>query len=968
MMESVSQTEKPHAVCIPYPVQGHITPMLMLAKLLHHRGFYITFVNTDYNHRRLLQSRGPNSLDGLQDFKFRTIPDGLPYSDANCTQDIPALCESTSKNCLAPFCDLISQLNSMAASPSSNMPPVSCIVSDAIMSFSMLAANEFKIPYAFLWTASACGYLGYFQYEHLINQGLIPLKDMSQLTDGYLETTIGWTQGMKNIRLRDLPTFLRTTNLDDIMINFILQEMKRSREASTIILNTFDAIEGDVKDSLSSILQSIYTIGPLHMLGNKIDDEKLTAIGSNLWAEESKCIEWLNSKQPDSVVYVNFGSITVMTPQQMVEFAWGLADSGKPFLWITRPDLIVGDSAIMPQEFVTQTKDRSLISSWCSQEQTLKILSAFIIDKLLALIDDIDRRCQRFSFFIYTIGPLHMLSNQIDDENLTAIGSNLLAEESESIEWLNSKQPNSVVYVNFGSITVMTPQQLIEFAWGFADSGKPLLWITRPDLIVGDSAIMPQEFVTQTKDRSMIASWCSQEQVLNHPSIGGFVTHSGWNSTLERVYVLSKAEEAYKPGGSACKQLDKLINEVLLSNIKKKTEQFPISRRSRNSMMESVSQTEKPHAVCIPYPVQGHITPMLMLAKLLHHRGFYITFVNTDYNHRRLLQSRGPNSLDGLQDFKFRTIPDGLPYSDANCTQDIPALCESTSKNCLAPFCDLISQLNSMAASPSSNMPPVSCIVSDAVMSFSMLAANEFKIPHAFLWTASACGYLGYFQYEHLIKQGLIPLKDMDQVTNGYLETTIEWTQGMKNIRLRDLPTFLRTTNLDDIMLNFLLQEMKRSREASTIILSTFDAIEGDVKDSLSSILQSIYTIGPLHMLGNKIDDEKLTAIGSNLWVEESECIEWLNSKQPNSVVYLNFGSITVMTPQQMVEFAWGLADSGKPFLWITRPDLIVGNSAIMPQEFVTQTKDRSLIASGSAYKQLDKLINEVLLSNIKKV
>ena len=178
-------------------------------------------------------------------------------------------------------------------------------------------------------------------------------------------------------------------------------------------------------------------------------------------------------------------------------------------------------------------------------------------------------------------------------------------------------------------------------------------------------------------------------------------------------------------------------------------------------MMESVSQTEKPHAVCIPYPAQGHITPMLMLAKLLHHRGFYITFVNTDYNHRRLLQSRGPNSLDGLQDFKFRTIPDGLPYSDANCTQDIPALCESTSKNCLAPFCDLISQLNSMAASPCSNMPPVSCIVSDAVMSFSMLAANEFKIPYAFLWTASACGYLGYFQYEHLIKQGLIPLKGM---------------------------------------------------------------------------------------------------------------------------------------------------------------------------------------------------------------
>ncbi|XP_023554158.1 7-deoxyloganetin glucosyltransferase-like [Cucurbita pepo subsp. pepo] len=172
-MCSPSKTHKPHAVCIPCPAQGHINPMLSLAKLLHHRGFHITFVNTAYNHRRLLRSRGPNALDGLLDFQFRTIPDGLPFSDANSTQDTPSLCQSTSKSCLAPLCDLISQLNSVA-----NVPRVSCIVGDAIMSFSMLAANEFKIPYALFWTASACGYLGYLHYRDLIKQGLIPLKGM----------------------------------------------------------------------------------------------------------------------------------------------------------------------------------------------------------------------------------------------------------------------------------------------------------------------------------------------------------------------------------------------------------------------------------------------------------------------------------------------------------------------------------------------------------------------------------------------------------------------------------------------------------------------------------------------------------------------------------------------------------------------------------------------------------------------
>ncbi|KAL9380618.1 hypothetical protein Peur_026275 [Populus x canadensis] len=68
-MVSIDLADKPHAVCIPFPAQGHINPMLKLAKLLHFKGFHITFVNTEYNHRRLLKSRGSSSLDdGLPDF------------------------------------------------------------------------------------------------------------------------------------------------------------------------------------------------------------------------------------------------------------------------------------------------------------------------------------------------------------------------------------------------------------------------------------------------------------------------------------------------------------------------------------------------------------------------------------------------------------------------------------------------------------------------------------------------------------------------------------------------------------------------------------------------------------------------------------------------------------------------------------------------------------------------------------
>lgn len=80
---------KPHAVCVPSPFQSHIKAMLKFSKLLHHKGFLITFVSTEFNHRRFLKSRGPNSLDSFPDFRFVTIPDGLPPSDPDATQDLP---------------------------------------------------------------------------------------------------------------------------------------------------------------------------------------------------------------------------------------------------------------------------------------------------------------------------------------------------------------------------------------------------------------------------------------------------------------------------------------------------------------------------------------------------------------------------------------------------------------------------------------------------------------------------------------------------------------------------------------------------------------------------------------------------------------------------------------------------------------------------------------------------------------
>ncbi|KAB2610788.1 7-deoxyloganetin glucosyltransferase-like [Pyrus ussuriensis x Pyrus communis] len=370
-MDTREVPNKPHAVCIPAAAQSHIKAMLQFAKLLHHRGFHITFVNTVFNHKRFLRSLGPNSLDGLPDFRFEAIPDGLPDSDENATQDVALLADSVRKqNFLAPFRALLNKLNNDALSTSNN-PRVTYIISDGFMStFTITAAEEIGVPIVLFYTIAACSFMGFIQLRALVEKGLAPLKDESCLTNGYLDKVIDWIPGMKGIRLKDLPTFLRTTNPNDLFFNFVMESTDRAHEASAIILHTFDALERDVLDALASMLPLVYTIGPLQLHLNQIPEHPLN-IGYSLWKEETQCLEWLNSKAPNSVVYVNFGSITVMTPEHLAEFGWGLANSKLPFFWVIRPDLVIGGSAILPSEFVAETKERSLFASWCPQEHVL---------------------------------------------------------------------------------------------------------------------------------------------------------------------------------------------------------------------------------------------------------------------------------------------------------------------------------------------------------------------------------------------------------------------------------------------------------------------------------------------------------------------------------------------------------------------------------------------------------------------
>lgn len=189
----------------------------------------------------------------------------------------------------------------------------------------------------------------------------------------YVKVTREWLPGdgpQNLIRFQDLPTFIRTTDPDDPMIKYILKEIDRCRRsAGAILINTFHSLEAKVLDTLTNFMEElppIYSIGPLNL---SVETDEL--IRCSLWKEESECLKWLDAREPESVVYVNLGSIAVVSKQQLLELASGLAASNKAFLWVIRPDVVAGESADLPVEFMEETKDRGMVARWCPQEEVL---------------------------------------------------------------------------------------------------------------------------------------------------------------------------------------------------------------------------------------------------------------------------------------------------------------------------------------------------------------------------------------------------------------------------------------------------------------------------------------------------------------------------------------------------------------------------------------------------------------------
>ena len=137
------------------------------------------------------------------------------------------------------------------------------------------------------------------------------------------------------------------------------------------------------------------------------------------------------------------------------------------------------------------------------------------------------------------LDPFKSGSTKIDklcNHEIKLEAASMWVENDSCLTWLDAQDPHSVLYVSLGSIAIMSDQQMAIFKVALeALREYPILMVDHDNIIFVTDGGFHESFTTMSSGNIMVIKWAPQLKVLGHPAIGGFLTHCGWNSTLEAI-------------------------------------------------------------------------------------------------------------------------------------------------------------------------------------------------------------------------------------------------------------------------------------------------------------------------------------------------------------------------------------------------------------------------------------------------
>ncbi|KAG7573269.1 UDP-glucuronosyl/UDP-glucosyltransferase [Arabidopsis suecica] len=355
----MGEQAKANVLVFSFPIQGHINPLLQFSKRLLSKNVTVTFLTTSSTHNSILRRAIAGGATALP-LSFVPIDDG--FEEGHPSTD-------TSPEYFAKFQENVSR--SLSELISSMEPKPNAVVYDSCLPYVLDVCRKHPgVSAASFFTQSSTVNAIYIHFlrgafKEFQNDVVLP--------------------AMPPLKGNDLPVFLYDNNLCRPLFELISSQFVNVDDIDFFLVNSFDELEVEgmaytgfqliYQFQNEQVLQWMKNQWPVKNIGPMIPsmylDKRLAGdkdYGINLFnAQVNECLDWLDSKQPGSVIYVSFGSLAVLTDDQMIEVAAGLKQTGHNFLWVVRET----ETKKLPSNYIEEIGEKGLIVNWSPQLQVL---------------------------------------------------------------------------------------------------------------------------------------------------------------------------------------------------------------------------------------------------------------------------------------------------------------------------------------------------------------------------------------------------------------------------------------------------------------------------------------------------------------------------------------------------------------------------------------------------------------------
>ncbi|KAL1352818.1 hypothetical protein HN51_016797 [Arachis hypogaea] len=310
-----------NVIFLPYLTPGHMNPMVDTARLFAKHGANVTIITTQTNALTIQKAIDSDFNSG---YSIKTYVIQFP-SSLGLPDGVENIKDCTTPQMLEKIFHGIMMLQPQIESVFQELQP-DCIVSDMFYPWTVESAAKLRIPRLYYYSASSfssCVY--HFIQKHKPHKGLESDSQKVQIP-GLLDKI--------EIAPTEMDEFQRKENDMTILMNVVYASERRSYGT---LCNSFYELEGGYEELYKNTIGiKSWSVGPVSAWINKTDEEKANRGNKVDLIEEPYWLNWLNSKQSDSVLYVSFGSLTRLSYAQIVEIAHGLENSGHNFIWVVR--------------------------------------------------------------------------------------------------------------------------------------------------------------------------------------------------------------------------------------------------------------------------------------------------------------------------------------------------------------------------------------------------------------------------------------------------------------------------------------------------------------------------------------------------------------------------------------------------------------------------------------------------------